>query len=123
MPHRVQRVLLVDDHPILCEGLAQKINGEPDLMVCGQSRDAHAALEAIPRTDAASAHQVAEIDLGPPITRRRRRRGLHRHLGLRVRRRGKSEQRCQGRETGDSLHTALQRLPAAPLTGSGMLPS
>lgn len=42
-----QRVLLVDDHPILCEGLAQKINGEPDLMVCGQARDAHAALKAI----------------------------------------------------------------------------
>jgi DNA-binding NarL/FixJ family response regulator len=42
-----QRALLVDDHPILCEGLAQKINGEPDLMVCGQARDAHAALEAI----------------------------------------------------------------------------
>jgi len=42
-----QRVLLVDDHPILCEGLAQKLNGEPDLMVCGQAHDAHTALEAI----------------------------------------------------------------------------
>jgi DNA-binding NarL/FixJ family response regulator len=44
-----QRVLLVDDHPILCEGLAQKINSEPDLMVCGQVRDAHSALDAIDR--------------------------------------------------------------------------
>ena len=42
-----QRVLLVDDHPIVCEGLTQKINDEPDLVVCGQARDAHAALEAI----------------------------------------------------------------------------
>ena len=42
-----QRVLLVDDHPIVCEGLAQKINSESDLMVCGQARDAHAALNAI----------------------------------------------------------------------------
>ena len=42
-----QRVLLVDDHPIVCEGLAQKINGESDLMVCGQARDTHAALSAI----------------------------------------------------------------------------
>jgi DNA-binding NarL/FixJ family response regulator len=42
-----QRVLLVDDHPLVCEGLAQRINGEPDLEVCGQARDAHAALEAI----------------------------------------------------------------------------
>lgn len=56
------RVLLVDDHPILCEGLAQKINGEPDLMVCGQARDAHAALEAIEklRPDIA----VVDIALG-----------------------------------------------------------
>ena len=44
-----QRVLLVDDHPILCEGLAQKINGESDLVVCGQVRDAQAALAAIDR--------------------------------------------------------------------------
>ncbi len=42
-----QRVLLVDDHPLVCEGLAQRINGEPDLEVCGQARDANAALAAI----------------------------------------------------------------------------
>jgi DNA-binding NarL/FixJ family response regulator len=42
-----RRVLLVDDHPIVCEGLAQKINAESDLVVCGQARDAHAALEEI----------------------------------------------------------------------------
>lgn len=42
-----QRVLLVDDHAILCEGLAQKINSESDLMVCGQARDAHSALDAV----------------------------------------------------------------------------
>ena len=57
-----RQVLLVDDHPIVCEGLAQKINGEPDLMVCGQARDAHAALEAIEklRPDIA----VVDIALG-----------------------------------------------------------
>lgn len=57
-----QRILLVDDHPIVCEGLAQKINGELDLMVCGQARDAHAALEAIEklRPDIA----VVDIALG-----------------------------------------------------------
>src|SRR5256885_16477708 len=42
-----QRVLLVDDHPIVCEGLAQKINSESDLFVCGQARDGHTALDAI----------------------------------------------------------------------------
>ena len=54
-----QRVLLVDDHPILCEGLAQKINSEPDLMVCGQARDAHAALEAIEKLQP----HIAVVDL------------------------------------------------------------
>jgi DNA-binding NarL/FixJ family response regulator len=44
---RKYRVLLVDDHPILCEGLSQRINGESDLEVCGQARDAHTALEAM----------------------------------------------------------------------------
>jgi DNA-binding NarL/FixJ family response regulator len=42
-----RRVLLVDDHPLVCEGLTQRINGEADLEVCGQARDAHSALEAI----------------------------------------------------------------------------
>lgn len=57
-----RRVLLVDDHPVLCEGLAQRINEEPDLEVCGQARDAHAALEAIEklRPDIA----IVDISLG-----------------------------------------------------------
>ncbi len=42
-----RRVFLVDDHPIICQGLAQKIDGESDLMVCGHAEDAHSALEAI----------------------------------------------------------------------------
>lgn len=41
------RVLLVDDHPLICEGLAQRINAESDLLVCGQARDLHSALQAI----------------------------------------------------------------------------
>jgi len=44
---RKHRILLVDDHPILCEGLTQRINGEPDLEVCGQAHDVHTALEAV----------------------------------------------------------------------------
>ncbi len=42
-----RRVLLVDDHPIVCEGLAQKINSQSDLVVCGQARDVHTALAAV----------------------------------------------------------------------------
>jgi len=40
-------VLIVDDHPVVRHGLAQFINRERDLYVCGQAGDAHAALSAI----------------------------------------------------------------------------
>jgi len=40
-------VLIVDDHPIVRQGLAQLIDQEHDLHVCGQAEDAHAALKAI----------------------------------------------------------------------------
>ncbi len=41
------RVLVVDDHPIVRQGLAQLINQEKDLEVCGQAEDAHEAMQAI----------------------------------------------------------------------------
>jgi len=41
------RVFVVDDHPIVRQGLSQLINREPDLMVCGEAEDARTALEAI----------------------------------------------------------------------------
>ena len=41
------KVLLVDDHPIVRQGLAQMIDSEPDLMVCGQADDARSALQEI----------------------------------------------------------------------------
>ncbi|MBN2129439.1 MAG: response regulator transcription factor [Sedimentisphaerales bacterium] len=40
-------VLIVDDHPIVRQGLAQLIDQERDLHVCGQAEDAHEALRAI----------------------------------------------------------------------------
>jgi DNA-binding NarL/FixJ family response regulator len=40
-------VLLVDDHPIVCQGLAQLINQEPDLAVCAHAEDANGAFKAI----------------------------------------------------------------------------
>ena len=57
-----QRVLLVDDHPLVCEGLARRINEEPDLLVCGQARDAFSALEAIEKLQPHVA--VVDIALG-----------------------------------------------------------
>lgn len=41
------RVLLVDDHAIVREGLAQLINGAADLRVCAQATDAAAAMDAV----------------------------------------------------------------------------
>jgi DNA-binding NarL/FixJ family response regulator len=41
------KVLLVDDHPIVRQGLAQLINQEPDLTVCGNAEDGNTALRAI----------------------------------------------------------------------------
>ena len=38
------RVFLVDDHPIVRQGLTLMINQEPDLTVCGEAEDMHFAL-------------------------------------------------------------------------------
>ena len=42
-----RKVFIVDDHPIMREGLAQMINREPDLAVCGDAQEMHEALQAI----------------------------------------------------------------------------
>src|ERR1700691_6352072 len=42
------RVFLIDDHPIVRQGLALFIEREQDLMVCGQAEGAISALQAIP---------------------------------------------------------------------------
>jgi DNA-binding NarL/FixJ family response regulator len=41
------RVLLVDDHPILRKGMAQLINQELDMMVCGEAEEAPKAFELV----------------------------------------------------------------------------
>jgi len=40
-----KRLLVLDDHPMMREGLAQLVNGEPDLMICGQAGTGREALE------------------------------------------------------------------------------
>jgi len=57
-----QRVLLVDDHPVVCDGLTQRINAEPDLEVCGRVGDGHSALDAIEKLQPHIA--VVDITLG-----------------------------------------------------------
>lgn len=41
------RVLLLEDHPIVRQGLAQLINDEPDLLICGQADDTQSAMELV----------------------------------------------------------------------------
>ncbi len=41
------RIFIVDDHPILRQGLAQLLAQEKDLIICGQFEDAAHALDAI----------------------------------------------------------------------------
>ncbi|HEX7862312.1 MAG TPA: response regulator transcription factor [Verrucomicrobiae bacterium] len=41
------RILLVDDHPIVRQGLAEMIDQERDLQVCGTAEDVHKALDAL----------------------------------------------------------------------------
>ena len=38
------RVFILDDHPLICEGLARVIECQPDMAVCGQAHDARTAL-------------------------------------------------------------------------------
>lgn len=43
------RVFIVDDHPVVRQGLALLINREPDLSVCGDAAEAMSALQNIER--------------------------------------------------------------------------
>ena len=42
------RIMMVDDHPIVCEGMAQFLNAQPDLHLCCQAGDVHEALALMP---------------------------------------------------------------------------
>jgi DNA-binding NarL/FixJ family response regulator len=58
-PTQKKKVLLVDDHPIVRQGLTLLINREPDLVVCGEADSVAAALEAIKATGP----DIAVVDL------------------------------------------------------------
>lgn len=53
------QIVVVDDHPILRQGLAQMINLEKDLAVCGEAESAHQAIEII----AAAKPDIAIVDI------------------------------------------------------------
>jgi len=47
LAHRITRILIVDDHPIMRQGLITLLEGEDDLDVCGEAEDVPQALDAI----------------------------------------------------------------------------
>src|SRR6185295_4788242 len=56
------RVFVVDDHPIVRQGLALLIDQQPDLVVCGAAEEAESALAAI----ATSRPDVLVLDISLP---------------------------------------------------------
>jgi len=57
-----KRILIVDDHPMLREGLRGVINREADLMVCGEAANARQAMDAVPKL----APDLALVDISLP---------------------------------------------------------
>jgi len=45
--HRKYRIFIVDDHPLVREGLSNLINQQDDLVVCGEAEDAAQALAGV----------------------------------------------------------------------------
>ena len=41
------RIFVLDDHPILRQGLASLVNQQPDLVICGEAEDAQTTLNNI----------------------------------------------------------------------------
>ena len=53
------RILIVDDHPIVCEGMAQFLNLQENLHLCCQASNADEALAAMSACD----HDLAIVDI------------------------------------------------------------
>jgi DNA-binding NarL/FixJ family response regulator len=45
-----RRIFLVDDHPVLRDGLRCLLDSEPDLQVCGEAESARTAYDSIQAT-------------------------------------------------------------------------
>jgi len=58
----MERILIVDDHPLMRKGLALAIDAEPDLSVVAQAEDAEQALEAIEESNP----DLAIVDISLP---------------------------------------------------------
>jgi DNA-binding NarL/FixJ family response regulator len=59
-----KRIFLIDDHPVLRDGLRRLLESEPDLMVCGEAESAHKTFETI--QTAAPDLAIVDISLTGP---------------------------------------------------------
>ena len=66
-----KRILIVDDHPVVRQGLAQFINLEPDLEVCAEAGNVKEALEAVEKQkfDLAVVDMLLENTTGIQVTK------------------------------------------------------
>src|SRR6478672_3040342 len=64
MVGRKTKVFVVDDHPIVRQGLALLINREQDLVVCGEAEDAQSAMQSV--TTVRPDIMVVDISLNGP---------------------------------------------------------
>ena len=53
------RILIVDDHPIVRQGLAQVLNQQADLLLCCEASNAEEAMTAISHCN----HDLAIVDI------------------------------------------------------------
>ena len=57
-----RRILIVDDHPMMREGLRGVINRQPDMLVCGEAENAPQAMSAVRKL----APDLALVDITLP---------------------------------------------------------
>jgi len=64
------QIMVVDDHPVVLEGLRQLVNQEDDLLVCAKARNAKEALETIKKqqVDLAIVDMLLENTTGVQVT-------------------------------------------------------
>lgn len=65
-PRIKSNVLIVDDHPIVRQGIVQLINREDDMRVCCEAGDADQALEAIANNNGCCKADIALVDMSLP---------------------------------------------------------
>jgi DNA-binding NarL/FixJ family response regulator len=61
-PGTKRKIFLVDDHPVLRDGLRRLLEAEPDLQVCGEAENARKAVDRIEATTP----ELAIIDISLP---------------------------------------------------------